>query len=102
MQALTSPEQLELDILGVVARSCSGFAEGGFAHAKLRLAFVHQPDEQHFGKDVLALHTAYADAIERVLGAPAETLRRADTSAVEFWIKAMRDDAVPSNSGEAR
>jgi hypothetical protein len=66
------------------------------------LAFVHQPDERRFGEEVIALHTAYVDAIERVLGAPAGTLRRADTSAVAFWIKAMRDDAVPPNSGEAQ
>jgi AcrR family transcriptional regulator len=69
----------------------------GAAHAKLMLAFVRQPDEQHFSKEVLALHTAYVDAIERVLGAPSGTLRRADAGAVAFWIRAMRDDAAPPN-----
>ncbi|MFD2053116.1 hypothetical protein ACFSQT_08315 [Mesorhizobium calcicola] len=74
----------------------------GFAHAKLMLAFIRQPDERYFVKEALALHTAYVNAIERVFGAPPDTLRRADASVVEFWIKAMRDHAAPPSPEEPR
>lgn len=66
----------------------------GVAHARLMLDFPRDPDERRFTDEVLALHSAFVDAIERVLGAPTGTLARADADAVEFWIQAMKGHAA--------
>jgi TetR/AcrR family transcriptional regulator, transcriptional repressor for nem operon len=41
-------------------------------------------------KDVVAIHSAHIEAIERYLGVPAGTLYRADARAVNGWIAALR------------
>jgi TetR/AcrR family transcriptional regulator, transcriptional repressor for nem operon len=50
-------------------------------------------------KDVVAIHSAHIEAIERYLGVPAGTLYRADARAVNGWIAALRraDHAGKSN-----
>lgn len=60
------------------------------AHARLLLAFDKNHDEQRCTQSIIASHTAYMDAIERVLGAPAYSLHRADDEAVKVWLAALR------------
>jgi AcrR family transcriptional regulator len=71
----------------------------GTAHAKLMLAFPDSPDEKCFVDQALALHAAFSDAIERVLGAPPGTLQRVDAAAARSWVKAMRDHVTAGASG---
>lgn len=69
----------------------AGLAQAlGTAHARLMLGFAGDPDERRFAAEALALHGAYVDAIERVLGAPQHTLPRADAGAAKLWVRAMR------------
>jgi AcrR family transcriptional regulator len=65
----------------------------GAAHARLMLGFAGDPDERRFVAEALALHVAYVDAIERVLGAPERTLPRADAAAAKLWVRALRNHA---------
>jgi AcrR family transcriptional regulator len=61
----------------------------GNAHAKLLLTFVQDRDEQRCIEGVVSIHTAYMDAIERVLGAPSNVLYRIDAAAMKVWIAAL-------------
>jgi len=71
------------------------------AHAKLMLAFPNDPDESRFINEVLTLHAAFVDAIERVLGTSPGTLPRAEAAVVELWIKAMQyQGAAQSGAAE--
>lgn len=74
----------------------------GVAHGRLMLGFAGDPDERRFVEEALALHAAYADAIERVLGAPEHTLARADAAAAKLWVRAMRSHAAGSPSRRTR
>jgi hypothetical protein len=74
----------------------------GFAHAKLMLAFPHDPDEGRFIEDMLAIQAAFLDAIERVLGAAPNTLERADAGKVKQWVKAMRDHGMVADPQKER
>jgi AcrR family transcriptional regulator len=40
--------------------------------------------------EIVATHAAYMDAIERLLGLPANSLHRTDAEAVNVWIEALR------------
>jgi AcrR family transcriptional regulator len=63
----------------------------GNAHAALMLAFGRgETGEEAFTTALMDLHAAYLDAIERVLGAPSDSLRRADAAAVGVWAKLLR------------
>ncbi len=66
----------------------------GTAHAKLMLALGRDLDERRMVDDTLSLQAAFLDAVERVLGAPRDTLRRADRSAVDLWVKTMKRGAT--------
>lgn len=60
----------------------------GAAHAALLL----DPDERTApvrAERVVAVHAAFCDAVERVLGAPAGCLRRTDTATARHWIGAV-------------
>lgn len=74
----------------------------GAAHARLMLDFAGDPDERRFVAEALALHVAYVDAIERVLGAPEHTLPRADGAAAKRWIRALREHAERPASRRTR
>ncbi len=69
----------------------------GNTHARLLLSLEQEDDEQRCIDDIVAsivaAHAAYMDAIERVLGAPSDSLYRADAEAVKVWVAALRDDA---------
>ena len=61
----------------------------GNAHARMLFAFV----EQRSAEEIVATHHAYMDAIERVLGAPANAFYRADAEAVKVWLNALKEEA---------
>jgi hypothetical protein len=52
---------------------------------KLMLAFERERDEAHYLPEIVATSAASAEAIERVLGAPANSLYRPDAEAVRAW-----------------
>jgi AcrR family transcriptional regulator len=56
------------------------------AHAATMLDYGHKRiDEAAFVGAMIATHAAYLDAIERVLGLPAESLRRSGADVVVTW-----------------
>src|SRR5574341_2091376 len=64
----------------------------GNSHMKLFLALDQGADEQHCIENVIAVHAAYMDAVERVLGAPPNSLYRTDAAAVKVWVAALRGE----------
>lgn len=64
----------------------------GNTHAKLLLSLGQGRDEQDCVEGIVATHAAYMDAIERVLGAPPNSLYRADAEAVKVWVTALRSN----------
>ena len=65
----------------------------GNTHAEVLFAFVETLDEQRCIDRIVTTHAAYMDAIERVLGAPPNSLYRADAEAVKVWLTALRPKA---------
>lgn len=65
----------------------------GMGNAHARLLFLPEPDhdKQYILENIIAVYDAYMDAIERVLGAPANSLRRTDVEAMEAWLTASND-----------
>lgn len=59
-------------------------------HAKLLLTFDQDRNEQACVEALVTSHIAYMDAIERVLGVPANALYRADAEAVKIWLAALQ------------
>jgi AcrR family transcriptional regulator len=70
----------------VVATLAAGMSND---HAAAMLAFDAHRDESRLASQVVATHTAYVSAIERVLGAPAGTLRRITAADVHAWAEAI-------------
>lgn len=62
----------------------------GNTHAKLLLSFEQEPDELGWVEAIIATHDAYLEAIERVLGAPANSFARTSAEAVNVWATALR------------
>jgi AcrR family transcriptional regulator len=63
----------------------------GDTHAGLLLQLDQTRDnDQHLIDEVVAVHAAYMDAIERVLGAPSHAFYRADFEVVKNWVEALR------------
>jgi AcrR family transcriptional regulator len=68
-------------------------------HARLILAIVQefarpQATENRANElvsEIVTTHAAYMDAIERVLGAPANSLTRTDAAAVNLWVNELRN-----------
>jgi TetR/AcrR family transcriptional regulator, transcriptional repressor for nem operon len=66
----------------------------GDTHAKLLINVAYESEEcipatvDRIGKT----HAAYMDAVEHVLGAPANCLYRADSEAVMMWVSAIREN----------
>jgi len=58
----------------------------GDTHAKLLLSAVGAPDRQQIIDEVVTTHAAYMDAVERVLGAPSQSLYRAEAHLVKMWV----------------
>lgn len=66
----------------------------GRTHARLMLSLgnadLSQAEIAGIVDEVVAVHSAYMDAIERAAGAPAGFLRRIDAAAVQFWVDPAR------------
>lgn len=62
----------------------------GNTHARLLLSVDQETDEQRRVEEIVAVHAAYMDAIERMLGAPPNSLYRTDAEAVKVWVAALR------------
>lgn len=60
----------------------------GSAHARLLLS-LNRENAEECTAEILNAYTAYMDAVERVLGAPAHSLCRADADAVKVWTEAL-------------
>lgn len=68
----------------------------GDIHAELLLQLDQTRDnDQHLIEEIVAVHAAYMDAIERTLGAPAHAFYRADFATVQHWVELMR--AIPKD-----
>jgi hypothetical protein len=63
----------------------------GNKHASLLIALDQECDQERCIEEIISTHAAYMEAVERVLGAPPCSLHRIDTSAVEVWIKAIKE-----------
>ncbi len=63
----------------------------GNTHANLLLLPTQEQDEVGRIEAVVTTHAAYMEAIERVLGAPSNSLYRIDATSVEMWVTAVRD-----------
>jgi AcrR family transcriptional regulator len=61
----------------------------GNTHARLLLSLEPETEERCVA-DIVAVHAAYMDAIERVLGAPPDSLYRTDAEAARVWVAALR------------
>jgi len=61
----------------------------GNAHARLLFLSAEERDQQRRVEAIVATHAAYMEAIERVLGAPPNSLYRADAEAVMVWVAAL-------------
>jgi len=59
----------------------------GNAHARLLLSLEKESDEERIIEEIAATHAAYMEAIERVLGAPPNSLCRVDAEAVKVWTR---------------
>jgi TetR/AcrR family transcriptional regulator, transcriptional repressor for nem operon len=62
----------------------------GDTHARLLFTVAEDGDRPGRVEAIVATHAAYMDAIERVLGAPPNSLSRADAEAVMVWVAALR------------
>jgi AcrR family transcriptional regulator len=62
----------------------------GNTHAKLLLSVERKHDEVRVIEVIITTHAAYMEAVERVLGAPPNSLYRADADAVKVWVTAMK------------
>jgi AcrR family transcriptional regulator len=61
----------------------------GDAHARLLFGFSGDVDRRSRVRHIVASHAAYMEALERLLGAPANSLYRADAEAVMVWLDAI-------------
>jgi len=62
----------------------------GNTHAKLLLSLEQERDELDHVEAIVTTHAAYMDAIERVLGAPPNSLYRTDAETAKAWVAALR------------
>ena len=61
----------------------------GNTHDHLLLALAPALDQQRRLEAVVATHAAYMEALERMLGAPANSLTRTDAEAVKLWMTGL-------------
>ena len=72
---------------GIILSLLQGMAT---THAGLMLSLQSEGNQERVVAGVVAVHAAYMDAIERVLGAPQACLYRNDAAAVQMWVAALR------------
>ena len=63
----------------------------GNTHAKLLLSLDQEGDELQCIERIVAVHAAYMEAIERVIGAPPNSFYRTDAEAVKVWVAVLRE-----------
>lgn len=63
----------------------------GNTHARLLLSLEQEGDKERILKEIVAVHAAYLDAIERVLGAPPHSFSRIDVQALNVWEAALEE-----------
>lgn len=76
------PEQTAAIILSLI-QSMS------HTHARSMLVLADTQNVQACVQEIIAVYAAYMDAIERVLGASSQALRRIDEQAVQVWVNAL-------------
>jgi AcrR family transcriptional regulator len=64
----------------------------GNTHARLLLSLEQERNELRCIEEIVITHAAYMDAIERVLGAPRNSLNRTDAEAVKEWVTAYLNE----------
>lgn len=62
----------------------------GDTHARMLLSAVEVGDQWSSIEGIVATHAAYLEAIERVIGAPPNSLDRTDVDAVMAWVTALQ------------
>ena len=62
----------------------------GNAHARLLLSVEAERGDPGLVDEIIAIQAAFTEAIERVLGAPVNVLRRTDATAVAIWMNALQ------------
>jgi AcrR family transcriptional regulator len=63
----------------------------GDTHARLLFLVAQGGDDLNVIEEIVATHEAYMEAIERMLGAPPNSLYRTKAEAVSEWVAAIRD-----------
>lgn len=71
----------------------------GNTHAELLLRPEQDRDAERCIEEIVATHTAYMDAIERVLGAPPDSLHRINAETARVWVTAALSD-FPAAAGK--
>ncbi len=64
----------------------------GNTHARLLLSLVQEGHDPGIIAEIASVHAAYMEAVERVLGAPSNSLHRTDVEAVKAWAALLRDN----------
>lgn len=72
----------------------------GSTHASLLLSLEQEHDEPRCIEGIVTTHAAYMDAIERVLGAPPNSLYRTDADAVKVWVAALTKELLYKKSND--
>jgi AcrR family transcriptional regulator len=63
----------------------------GDAEARMLLVAAAAADQESRINAIVAMHSAYMEAIERLLGAPPDSLERADAEVVSAWVTGIRE-----------
>ncbi|GCE20794.1 TetR/AcrR family transcriptional regulator [Dictyobacter kobayashii] len=66
----------------------------GNAHARLLFSPGQESIDLSLIEEIVAIHSAYMDAIERVLGAPPHSFTRINSAAVDVWVTATQENHV--------
>lgn len=64
----------------------------GSTHAGFLLTLATDHDKQRCIDGIVRSHAAYMDAVERVIGAPANAFYRVDDAAVRIWVSAIEHE----------
>jgi hypothetical protein len=59
---------------------------------EMLLSLEQERDEGRAVEEIVAVHAAYMDAMERVLGAPSNCLVHADAEAAKVWVAVLRSE----------
>jgi hypothetical protein len=71
----------------------------GNSHAPLMLALESAPDVSRLIDEIVTVHGAYMEAIERTLGAPEHSLHRIAPQAIASWAALLRGEEQQQEAG---